>query len=204
MKTEITEATEQNIRRAGQILRQGGIVAFPTDTVYGLGAVCTDEDAIRKLFEAKGRDAGKPVSILVSSVSQVLSVAEEVPEKAQRLMEKYWPGALTIILKKKVEVSDQLSAGRDTIGIRMPDSETACRLIEEAGSPLAAPSANLSGKRSAATAEDVREDLYGRIDMILDGGACPVGLASTVADLTGKEPVILREGVITKTMIDEA
>lgn len=204
MKTEIRNITEESIAAAGKILSEGGLVAFPTDTVYGLGALCTDEAAIEKLFAAKGRDEGKPISILVSDIAQVEAAAEEVPEKARRLMEQYWPGALTIVLKKSPAVSARLSAGTGTIGIRMPDSETARALIEAAKSPLAAPSANLSGKRSAVTAEDVREDLEGRIDLILDGGACPVGLASTVVDLTGQAPKILREGIITKTMIDEA
>lgn len=204
MKTEIRNITEESIAAAGKILSEGGLVAFPTDTVYGLGALCTDEAAIEKLFAAKGRNEGKPISILVSDIAQVEAAAEEVPEKARRLMEQYWPGALTIVLKKNPNLSDRLSAGTGTIGIRMPDSETARALIKAAKSPLAAPSANRSGKRSAVTAEDVREDLEGRIDLILDGGPCPVGLASTVVDLTGKAPKILREGIITKTMIDEA
>ena len=202
MKTMIVPAEQVNIETAGAVLRAGGIVAFPTDTVYGLGAVCTDEKAIQKLFEAKGRDEGKPISILVSGPAQAEAIAAELPEQARKLMEVFWPGALTIILKKRPEISEKLSAGRDTIGLRMPASEAAVRVIEAAGSPLAAPSANISGKRSSVTAEDVREDLDGKIDMILDGGACPVGISSTVADLTGETPVILREGTVTKSMID--
>lgn len=204
MKTIIKKVSDQSIEEAGNILKHGGIAAFPTDTVYGLGAVFSDETAVQKLFDAKGRDEGKPLSILVSDVSQVEKLALEIPEKARSLMEKYWPGALTIILKKRPEVSDKISAGRETVGIRMPDCSVTISLIKEAGSPLAAPSANLSGKRSSVTAEDVKEDLEGRIDFLLDGGRCPVGLSSTVVDLTGEEPVILREGVITKGMIEEA
>ena len=203
MKTIIATAEKENIETAGKILRSGGIVAFPTDTVYGLGAVCTDENAIQKLFDAKGRDEGKPISILVDGFSRAEEIAAGIPDSARRLMQAFWPGAITIILKKRPEISDKLSAGGDTIGLRMPASEVAVRVIKSAGSPLAAPSANTSGKRSAVTAEDVREDLDGKIDMILDGGACPVGVSSTVVDLTGKEPVILREGSITKSMIDE-
>lgn len=202
MKTIFAAAEKENIETAGAILKTGGIVAFPTDTVYGLGSVCTDENAIQKLFDAKGRDEGKPISILVDGPFRAEEIAAKIPESAHRLMHAFWPGALTIILKKRPEISDKLSAGRDTIGLRMPASDVAVRLIETAGSPLAAPSANTSGKRSAVTAEDVREDLDGRIDMILDGGACPVGISSTVVDLTGEEPVILREGSITKSMID--
>lgn len=204
MNTIIKTITEDSIAQAADILKSGGIVAFPTDTVYGLGAVCTDDSAVRKLFDAKGRDEGKPLSILVSDISEVGLLALEVPEKAKRLMEKYWPGALTVILKKRPEISERISAGKETIGIRMPDLPAAVQLIRKAGHPLAAPSANTSGKRSSVTAEDVKEDLLGKVEMILDGGACPVGVSSTVVDLTGDEPVILREGVITKTMIDEA
>lgn len=204
MNTIVKSITEDSIAQAADILKNGGIVAFPTDTVYGLGAVCTDDSAVRKLFDAKGRDEGKPLSILVSDISEVGLLASEVPEKAKRLMEKYWPGALTVILKKRPEISERISAGKDTIGIRMPDLPAAVQLIRKAGHPLAAPSANTSGKRSSVTADDVKEDLYGKVEMILDGGECPVGFSSTVVDLTGEEPVILREGAVTKTMIDEA
>ena len=204
MNTKIEKVSEESIQLAGEVLKQGGIVAFPTDTVYGLGAVCTNDEAVRKIFAAKGRDEGKPLSILVASVEQAEQIALEIPEKARRLMEKYWPGALTLVLKKRPEISDKVSAGRETIGLRMPDSRAAVKLLEAAGIPLAAPSANTSGKRSSVSAEDVIADLAGRVDMILDGGRCPVGISSTVVDLTGESPVILREGSITKTMIDEA
>ena len=204
MDTKIEKVSEESIQQAGEVLKQGGIVAFPTDTVYGLGAVCTNDDAVQKIFAAKGRDEGKPLSILVASMEQAEQIALEIPEKARRLMEKYWPGALTLVLKKRPEISDKVSAGRETIGLRMPDSQTAVKLLEAAGVPLAAPSANTSGKRSAVSAEEVIADLAGRVDMILDGGICPVGISSTVVDLTGERPLILREGSITKTMIDEA
>lgn len=204
METRIRKISEEAIKEAGKVLRDGGIVAFPTDTVYGLGAVFSDDKAVQRLFEAKGRDEGKPLSILVSDLEQVELLAAEIPEKARALMKKYWPGALTIILKKRPELSDRICAKGETVGIRMPDSPDALRLIREVGSPLAAPSANTSGKRSSVTAEDVREDLYGKIDMLLDGGACPVGLSSTVVELSGTETRILREGIITKTMIDDA
>ena len=204
MNTKIEKISEESIQLAGEVLKQGGIVAFPTDTVYGLGAVCTNDEAVQKIFAAKGRDEGKPLSILVASVEQAEQIALEIPEKARRLMEKYWPGALTLVLKKRPEISGKVSAGRETIGLRMPDSRVAVKLLEAAGIPLAAPSANTSGKRSSVSAEDVIADLAGRVDMILDGGRCPVGISSTVVDLTGESPVILREGSITKTMIDEA
>ena len=204
MNTIIKTVTEDSISQAAEILKQGGIVAFPTDTVYGLGAICTDEEAVKKIFAAKGRDEGKPLSILVSSIEQAEKIALEIPEKARRLMKKYWPGALTIVLRKRPEISDIVSAGKDTIGIRMPDSRMTVALLEAAGMPLAAPSANTSGKRSSVSADDVICDLSGKVDMILDGGICPVGISSTVVDLTGEKPLILREGIITKSMIDEA
>lgn len=204
METRIGNATEENVQKAAEVLRNGGIVAFPTDTVYGLGAVCTNETAVSKLFQAKGRDEGKPLSVLVGNLEQVKELSETIPESAYLLMRAFWPGALTVVLQKKPEVSDRVSAGRETIGIRMPDSDTARMLIRLAGSPLAAPSANTSGKRSAVTAEEVKEDLFGKIDFLLDGGRCPLALSSTVVDLTGAEPEILREGSITKAMIDEA
>lgn len=204
MKTIIKKATEESVKEAGELLKAGGIVAFPTDTVYGLGAVYSDEAAVQKIFEAKGRDEGKPLSILVGGPEQVKLLAAEIPEKARRLMERFWPGALTVILKKRPEVSPKITAGGATVGVRMPDHPVTLALLQAAGSPLAAPSANTSGKRSSVTAEDVKEDLSGRIHMLLDGGACPVGLSSTVVDLSGPEPLILREGIITKAMIDEA
>ncbi len=207
MNTVLLSTDDENLVAAGRVLKDGGIVAFPTDTVYGLGAVYRDEKAVAKIFEAKGRDEGKPLSILVSNIDQVNLLADfgsgEMSEKAVRLMKKYWPGALTLIFKKKPGIPDNVTAGGETIGIRMPDLDTTLKIIEAAGLPLAAPSANTSGKRSSVTAEDVAEDLNGKIDMIIDGGACKVGLASTVVDMTGERPKILREGVITQEMIDE-
>ena len=208
MMTIRNTTKKEDIQAAGEVLRKGGIVAFPTDTVYGLGAVYDDAKAVRKIFAAKGRDEKKPLSILVCDIEQVTLLSDPssgtMAEKAQHLMEKYWPGALTLIFRKKEGIPDEVTAGGDTIGIRMPDLEVTRDLIRAAGKPLAAPSANASGKRSAVTAEDVLEDLDGKIDMLIDGGACDIGVASTVVDMTGKAPVILREGVITKEMIDRA
>jgi len=203
MKTLIDKAGEESVRKASQILKNGGIVAFPTDTVYGLGAVFTDEKAVAKIFEAKGRDEGKPLSILVSDISQAALLAENITDDGLKLMKAFWPGALTVIFRVRPEVSKLITAGGDTIGIRMPDCRLTCELIDAAGLPLAAPSANLSGKRSSVTANDVKEDLAGRIDMIIDGGACPVGISSTVVDLTGEHFRILREGTITEKMIND-
>lgn len=202
METLICKLDQAAFEQAGKILKEGGIVAFPTDTVYGLGAIFTDEDAVRKIFAAKGRDEGKPLSILVSDISQVSMLAKKLPDGAEKLMNAFWPGALTIIVEKNEAVPDIVTAGGKTVGIRMPADESARALIAHAGMPLAAPSANTSGKRSSATAEDVIEDLYGKIDMLIDGGACSLGVASTVLDMSGDEIKILRDGNITKSEID--
>ena len=208
MSTIVRQIKTEDIKAAGEVLKQGGIVAFPTDTVYGLGAAFDDEKAVRKIFAAKGREEKKPLSILVADSAQVELLSEiksgEMAQKAERLMEKYWPGALTLILRKKPGIPDAVTAGGETIGIRMPDMELTRELIRAAGKPLAAPSANTSGKRSSVSAREVLEDLDGKIDMVIDGGTCPVGVASTVVDMTGETPVILREGVITAEMIAQA
>ncbi|MBR2756192.1 MAG: threonylcarbamoyl-AMP synthase [Lachnospiraceae bacterium] len=208
MSTIVRQTKTEDIKAAGEVLKQGGIVAFPTDTVYGLGAVFDDEKAVRKIFAAKGREEKKPLSILVADIVQVELLSEiksgEMAQKAERLMKKYWPGALTLIFQKKPGIPDAVTAGGETIGIRMPDMELTRELIRAAGKPLAAPSANTSGKRSSVSAREVLEDLDGKIDMVIDGGTCPVGVASTVVDMTGDTPVILREGVITAEMIAQA
>lgn len=195
---------ERALKEAAGILKVGGICAFPTDTVYGLGAVYTNEEAVKKIFAAKGRDEGKPLSILIADPSQASLLSDEIPDDAYKLMKAFWPGALTVIVKKNVSVSDIVSAGKDTVGIRMPACNEALELIRLAKAPLAAPSANLSGKRSSAAFEDVYEDLNGRIDMILDGGICPQGVSSTVVDISSGEIKILREGAVTLQMIREA
>lgn len=194
-------ASRKVFEEAGRILKEGGIVAFPTDTVYGLGAIYNNTDAVKKIFLAKGRDEGKPLSILISDISQVPELVKSIPEEARILMKKFWPGALTIIFRKSELVPESVSAGGDTVGIRMPADPVARSLIAAAGAPLAAPSANLSGKRSAVSFEDVMEDLDGRIDGAIDGGSCPVGISSTVLDLTGESFRILREGTVTAKMI---
>ena len=208
MMTIVKGTKKEEIKAAGKVLAEGGVVAFPTDTVYGLGAVFDQEAAVKKIFAAKGREEKKPLSILVSDRGQVALLAEmendEMAQKAKRLMERYWPGALTLIFRKKEGIPDAVTAGGNTIGIRMPDLELTRDLIRAAGKPLAAPSANTSGKRSAVCAQDVLEDLDGKIDMVIDGGACRIGVASTVVDMTGKTPKILREGVITAEMIAQA
>lgn len=202
MQTLIKTVKTEDLKDSADILRAGGIVAFPTDTVYGLGAVFDDEKAVDKIFAAKGRDEKKPLSILVSDIDQVEMLADlgegEKRRAALCLMEAFWPGALTLIFNKKPGIPDNVTAKGDTIGVRMPDLEVTRELISYVGKPLAAPSANTSGKRSSVTLEDVLEDLDGKIDAVIDGGKCDIGLASTVVDMTKDKLVILREGVITK------
>ena len=209
METRIVKLTEDNLKdvaqEAGRLLKEGRIVAFPTDTVYGLGAVYSDKSAVNRIFEAKGRPENKPLSVLISDISQAYLLAGDIPDGAEKIMREFWPGALTVILKKnrEADIPDEVTAGGDTIGIRMPDSEITISIINESGSPLAAPSANTSGKRSAAKASEVIEDLAGRIDMIIDGGDCPIGVSSTIIDMSGGNIRILREGTVTGRMIEE-
>ena len=186
-------------KEIGAALQKGCIAAFPTDTVYGLGAVYSNEEAVGKIFEAKGRDEGKPLSVLISSMDQVDMLAAEVPSEAHILMEKFWPGPLTLILNKKESVPDEVTAGGETVGIRMPANEIALNIVKAAGSPLAAPSANISGRRSAVCIEDVLEDLNGKIDVAVDGGPAQIGISSTIFDVTGMR--VLRQGSITPEKI---
>lgn len=185
------------IAEAGLILRGGGLVAFPTETVYGLGADATNSLAVARIFEAKGRPPDNPIIVHVASRSQLSSLAASIPAEAEVLMDAFWPGPLTIILPAGREVPAEVTAGLRTVAVRMPDHPVALALIKAAGVPVAAPSANLSGKPSPTQAEHVLQDLDGRIEAILDGGPAGVGVESTVLDLTSEAPVILRPGGIT-------
>lgn len=185
------------IRRAAAIIRGGGLVAFPTETVYGLGADGLRGDAVEKIFVAKGRPQDNPLILHVAEPEGVYRVASEIPLAARTLIDSFWPGPLTLVLPKKPEVPDVVSAGLSTVGVRMPDNTIALTLIAESGVPIAAPSANASGRPSPTSAEHVIADLAGRIDLILDGGPTPVGVESTVLDLTSSPPRVLRPGGIT-------
>ncbi len=185
---------EDTISRAAHILKQGGTVAFPTETVYGLGADALNPAAVRKIFEAKGRPADNPLIVHIASMDSLDKIATDIPPIAFELMDAFWPGSLTLVLKRRSAVPDITTGGLDTVAVRMPDNPVALALIREAGTPLAAPSANTSGRPSPTTAGHVISDLSGRIDAMIDGGAVEVGVESTVLDVTSDVPVILRPG----------
>jgi L-threonylcarbamoyladenylate synthase len=183
------------IQSAARIIQKGGLVAFPTETVYGIGADALNEKAVRKIFLAKGRPSGNPMIVHIADRKDFSKLVSEVPLKAERLM-KFWPGPLTIVAKKAEIIPGSVTAGLDTVAIRMPDNRIAIELIKAAG-PIAAPSANLSGRPSATTAGHVIDDLYGKVDAIIDGGNTDVGIESTVIDMSKDVPVLLRPGKIT-------
>jgi L-threonylcarbamoyladenylate synthase len=185
------------IARAAAILRAGGLVAFPTETVYGLGAHALDPAAVARIYEAKGRPAGDPVIVHVADASAVDGVAASVPPAARALMRAFWPGPLTVIVARGAAVPLGVTAGGDTVAVRVPSHPVALALLSAAGVPIAAPSANRFSRPSPTTAGDVAEDLGDRVDMILDGGPSTHGVESTVVDCTGAEPVVLRPGAIT-------
>lgn len=208
MKTEFECMDENNIKpeiikKAGRILREGGLVAFPTETVYGLGGDALNKESSRRIYEAKGRPSDNPLIVHIADMESLGAITEEVPESAVKLAEAYWPGPLTIILKKSDRVPPETTGGLDTVAVRIPRHEIALALIREAGGYVAAPSANTSGRPSPTLARFVQEDMDGRIEMILDGGQVGIGLESTIVDLSTEVPVILRPGYITKEMLEE-
>ena len=194
---------QEAIERAAQVIRSGGLVAFPTETVYGLGGDAMSERAIQKIFEAKGRPADNPLIVHVSSREMLDLVASDLSEKAEALIEHYWPGPLTLVLKRKPEVAKSVSAGLPTVAARMPANKIALEMIRFSSSPVAAPSANRSGRPSPTTAAHVLNDLDGRIEMILDGGQTNIGIESTVLDMTTVVPMILRPGWVTAEMLTQ-
>ncbi len=195
METVILKADRKNILKCAEMLRNGDVVAFPTETVYGLGANALDGDAAKKIFKAKGRPATNPLIIHVADKHQIDDVAY-VSDAAKKLIDKFMPGALTLVLPKKSNVPDIVTAGFDTVAVRMPDHPVALRLISEAGVPVCAPSANTSARPSPTQAEHVYDDLNGKIPVILDGGMCPLGLESTIVDMTKTPPKVLRAGAV--------
>ncbi len=198
METLLLRADNQPDReRAGEILRQGGLVAIPTETVYGLAANALDGRAVRKIFAAKGRPADNPLIVHISDFSQLAPLVDSVPEAARKLAQAFWPGPLTVILPKSPLIPMETSGGLDTVAVRLPAHPAARAVIDAAGVPLAAPSANLSGRPSPTAFTHVQADLAGRVDALLDGGDCPVGVESTVITLAGGTPTVLRPGGVT-------
>lgn len=192
------------LRRAANILKKGGLVAFPTETVYGLGAVWDNPSAIKALYRAKGRPADNPLIVHLAHPLELPLVTRDVPSSAITLIERFWPGPLTLVLPRSPAVPALVCAGLPTVAIRMPAHQTALHLIRAVGRPVVAPSANLSGRPSPTRAWHVLEDLSGKIDAVIHSAACPVGLESTVLDLTGSSPVLLRPGAVTREELSSA
>ncbi|SFQ21136.1 L-threonylcarbamoyladenylate synthase [Lachnospiraceae bacterium XBB1006] len=208
MKTEIIRMDEgairkEDIQKAGSLIKQGELVAFPTETVYGLGADALNKDASRKIYAAKGRPSDNPLIVHISEFSALEKIVVSVPESARRLAEAFWPGPLTMCFYKKDIVPDETTGGLPTVGVRMPNHPVALEFIRGAGGYIAAPSANTSGRPSPTLASHVFEDMNGIIPLILDGGAVGIGIESTIVDFTGEGISILRPGFITKEMIEE-
>lgn len=202
MNTKIL--TEKEINQAADIIREGGLVAFPTETVYGLGADALNEEAVAKVYEAKGRPSDNPMIVHIARASDIGQLTPRLSPDIVTLIENFWPGPLTLVVKRKAGVPDRTTGGLDTVGVRMPDSPIALELINMAGCPIAAPSANLSGKPSPTRYSDVVEDLDGKVDAIIKGPDCRVGIESTVLDVSGDTPTILRPGIITPENIEAA
>ena len=203
ISTKVVKVDPENIdyniiKEAADIINKGGVVVFPTETVYGIGADALNEDAVDKIFEAKGRPQDNPLIVHIAEIEDVYDLIREVPENAKLLAEKFWPGPLTMILYKKDILSDKITAGLSTAAIRMPVNKIARALIKESNKPIAAPSANTSGKPSPTEVSHVMEDLMGKVDMIIDGGSTYIGIESTVVDMTSSVPMILRPGRVTE------
>ncbi len=211
METEVVVINENNIdddaakslKKAGEIIRGGGLVAFPTETVYGLGGDALNPDSSKKIYAAKGRPSDNPLIVHVYRFEDVVRIVSDMPEAARKLAKAFWPGPLTMIMNKNGEVPYETTGGLDTVAIRMPNNKIALKLIEESGGFIAAPSANTSGRPSPTVARYCVEDLSGKIEMIIDGGQVGIGLESTIVDLTSKVPMILRPGYITADMLKE-
>ena len=202
---KMLSASEMTIvyEEAGKIIREGGMVAFPTETVYGLGANALDGDAAARIYAAKGRPSDNPLIAHIADEEALYEIAAEVSDTARILMKAFWPGPMTLVFKKKDIVPDGTTGGLKTVAVRMPDHMVARNLIRAAGVPIAAPSANISGRPSPTSAKRTMEDMKGRIEMILDGGDCRIGIESTIIDVTEEIPMILRPGFITLEMLQD-
>ena len=202
MKTQILKPDKKSIELACSLIKNGEVVGVPTETVYGLAGDANNPDAIKKIFEAKGRPADNPLIVHISNLSQLNGLVREFSNDAKALANAFWPGPLTIIMPKGKNVCDATCAGLDSVGIRMPANEIARQIIEESNTPFAAPSANISGKPSPTNANDVFEDMNGKIQLIIDGGECLAGVESTVVSVLNETPIILRPGVVTKSQME--
>lgn len=203
MITEVEDYSEKSVKKAANILKNGGIAAIPTETVYGLAANALDENAVRSIFAAKGRPQDNPLIVHISKIEMIKPLAKDIPEIAKRLAERFWPGPLTMIFNKTSVIPSVTSGGLSTVAVRMPENEAARAIIEECGFPLAAPSANTSGKPSPTSAEHVFEDMNGKIPLIINGGECSVGVESTVICFKDGKIHILRPGGVTREMLAE-
>jgi L-threonylcarbamoyladenylate synthase len=197
-----TSPDPDSIKQAADLLRDGGLVAFPTETVYGLGADVLNLAAVKKVFEVKGRPPDNPLIVHVAGTKQLDDIVDEIPDKGKTLGETFWPGPLTLVMKRTILVSDLVTAGLDTVAVRMPDHPVALALIRAFGEGIVGPSANLSGRPSPTTAQHVYDDLRGQIELILDAGPSTIGVESTVVDVTVEPPVILRLGGLTQERIE--
>ena len=191
------------LKEAAKIIKEGGIVVFPTETVYGIGTNALNEKAVKKLYEVKQRPLDKPISLLVNNIEMIEQVAKDITQIEYTLIKEFFPGPLTIVLNKKDIVPNIVTSGCDTVGIRMPENEIALKLIEYAGVPIAAPSANISGNPSGTDLKDIMKELNEGVDYFVDGGKSKIGLASTIVKVIGDVPYILREGNISKEQIEE-
>ena len=194
----LDKSLQKQVAMGIAILRQGGLVAFPTDTVYGLGVGVNIPQAVERVYQVKGRPANMALPLLLADISQINEVAEPVPSIAWLLAKKFLPGALTMVLPRSKSVPDTITAGSETVAIRIPDHPVPVALVRGLGMPIVGTSANLSGKPSALTAGDVYSQFGDKVDLVIDGGRCPGGRESTIIDVTGKVPVILREGAISE------
>lgn len=200
---DVEQIKDEELREAAQIIRSGGLVAFPTETVYGLGANALDEEAAKKIYAAKGRPSDNPLIAHISCLDELEPLVAEIPEAGRKLAKAYWPGPPTLVFPKSGRVPYGTTGGLETVAVRMPSDPVANRLIALAGVPVAAPSANTSGRPSPTTAEHVYQDMDGKIEMILDGGPVGIGVESTIVDVSGERPMLLRPGAVTIEMLEE-
>ena len=198
-----TDDNTKNLKIAANIIKKGGIVIFPTETVYGIGTNGLDENAVKRLYEIKRRSLNKPISLLVANIKMVNLIAKDITETEYKIMKNFFPGPLTIILKKRDIVPDIVTAGQDTVGVRIPRGEVARKLVELAEVPIAAPSANISGEPSGTNLQEIMKHFEGKVDYCIDGGNSELGLASTIVQVIDDNPIILRQGSISLEQINK-